>query len=113
MVRERYLINHTERLRIERIKDIKQRLESAKYELEVAQREGQYELASRLRFSTIPELQKQLPKENESTEEGNSPIAMLHDRVTSNDIARVVAKSTGIPVQNLMKGEREKLVHVC
>lgn len=112
-IHERRLTNHTERTRIERIKDIKQRLESAKYELEVAQREGQYELASRLRFSTIPELQKQLPKENESTEEGNSPIAMLHDRVTSNDIARVVAKSTGIPVQNLMKGEREKLVHVC
>jgi ATP-dependent Clp protease ATP-binding subunit ClpB len=38
---------------------------------------------------------------------------MLHDRVTSNDIARVVAKMTGIPVQNLLKGERDKLVHVC
>lgn len=37
---------------------------------------------------------------------------MLHDRVTSNDISRVVAKATGIPVQNLLKGEREKLVHV-
>ena len=37
---------------------------------------------------------------------------MLHDRVTSNDIARVVAKATGIPVQNLLKGERDKLVHV-
>ena len=37
---------------------------------------------------------------------------MLHDRVTSNDISRVVAKATGIPVQNLLKGERDKLVHV-
>ena len=37
---------------------------------------------------------------------------MLHDRVTSNDIARVVAKATGIPVQNLLKGEKDKLVHV-
>lgn len=37
---------------------------------------------------------------------------MLHDRVTSNDIARVVAKATGIPVTNLLKGERDKLVHV-
>ena len=37
---------------------------------------------------------------------------MLHDRVTSADIARVVAKATGIPVQSLLKGEREKLVHV-
>lgn len=92
---------------------MKRRLESAKHELEVAQREGHYELASRLRFATIPELEKQLPKEHQEQQElDNAPIVMLHDRVTSNDIARVVAKATGIPVQNLMKGEREKLVHV-
>jgi ATP-dependent Clp protease ATP-binding subunit ClpB len=41
-----------------------------------------------------------------------SPMVMLHDRVTSNDISRVVARATGIPVQNLLKGERDKLVHV-
>lgn len=46
-------------------------------------------------------------------EDIESPLAMLHDRVTSNDISRVVAKSTGIPVQNLLKGERDRLVHVC
>ena len=39
-------------------------------------------------------------------------MVMLHERVTSNDISRVVAKATGIPVQNLLKGERDKLVHV-
>ena len=46
---------------------MKERLEEAKYELEVAQRQGQYEKASRLRFSTIPELEKKLPKENAAT----------------------------------------------
>ena len=45
-------------------------------------------------------------------EDVEGPLAMLHDRVTSADIARVVAKATGIPVQSLLKGEREKLVHV-
>lgn len=104
-----------ERSRLERVKDLKKRLEEAKYDLEVAQRQGQYEKASRLRFATIPELERQLPKERdrpaeEETQEG--PLAMLHDRVTSSDISRVVAKATGIPVQSLMKGEREKLVHV-
>ena len=108
----KYKMTHLVQQSLERIKDVKQRLENAKYELEVAQRDGQYELASRLRFSTIPDLEKQLPKDNEAADDSNSPIAMLHDRVTSNDIARVVAKATGIPVQNLMKGEREKLVHV-
>jgi ATP-dependent Clp protease ATP-binding subunit ClpB len=97
---------------LEKIKETKKRLEEAKYQLEVAQRQGHFEVASRLRYSTIPELAKQLPTDKETEEKGESPLAMLHDRVTSNDIARVVAKATGIPVQNLMKGERDKLVHV-
>ncbi|KDQ26339.1 hypothetical protein PLEOSDRAFT_51708 [Pleurotus ostreatus PC15] len=101
-----------ERSRLDRIKDLKKRLEETKYDLEVAQRQGNYELASRLRFSTIPELERQLPSEEEQGEEKESPLAMLHDRVTSSDIARVVAKATGIPVQNLLKGERDKLVHM-
>ena len=60
----------------------------------------------------MPDLERQLPKEDEHADETESPLSMLHDRVTSNDIARVVAKATGIPVQNLLKGERDKLVHV-
>lgn len=100
-----------ERTRLQNIKETKKKLEEAKHQLEVAQRQGQYELASRLRFATIPELEGQLPTEKAEVEE-ESPLAMLHDRVTSNDIARVVAKATGIPVQNLLKGERDKLVHV-
>src|SRR6266704_3618740 len=103
----------TERARLERIKDVKKRLEQTKHELEIAQREGHYEAASRLRFSTIPDLERQLPKQDEQrADDEESPLAMLHERVTSNDIARVVAKATGIPVQNLLKGERDKLVHV-
>ncbi|KAI0676172.1 P-loop containing nucleoside triphosphate hydrolase protein [Trametes maxima] len=104
-----------ERARLDRIKDVKQRLEDAKRELEIAQRQGQYERASRLRFATIPELERQLPAESAGEGDGEDvagPLAMLHDRVTSADIARVVAKATGIPVQSLLKGEREKLVHM-
>ena len=106
-----------ERARLEGIKAVKERLEEAKRELEIAQRQGQYERASRLRFATIPELERQLPAEGErggvgEGEDAEGPLAMLHDRVTSADIARVVAKATGIPVQSLLKGEREKLVHV-
>jgi len=84
--------------------------------LEVAQRLGQYEKASQLRFATIPDLQRQLPNtdeiKNKEMEDQEKLGGMLHDRVTSNDIARVVAKTTGIPVTNLLKGERDKLVHV-
>ena len=101
-----------ERDRLEKIKDTKKKLEQAKYQLEVSQREGKFDLASQLRFGTIPDLEKQLPLETDMDKEDGSQVPMLHDRVTSNDIARVVAKSTGIPVQHLMKGERDKLVHV-
>ncbi|KAL1673496.1 P-loop containing nucleoside triphosphate hydrolase protein [Schizophyllum commune] len=105
-----------ERARLERIKGLKEQLEDAKYQLEVAQRQGEFEKASRLRYVTIPELEKQLPREEEaaksSATESEEGFEMLHDRVTSNDIARVVAKATGIPVQNLLKGERDKLVHM-
>ncbi|KAE9397053.1 P-loop containing nucleoside triphosphate hydrolase protein [Gymnopus androsaceus JB14] len=104
----------SERERLEKIKNLKERLEETKYQLEVAQRQGQYELASRLRFSTIPELEAQLPKEDSDTSmtQDGGPLSMLHDRVNPNDIARVVAKATGIPVQNLLKGEKDKLVHM-
>lgn len=99
--------------RLQRVKELKQRLEDAKYELEVVQRQGQYDKASRLRFAIIPELQCQLLKESEQHEEDTEgPLSMLHDRVTSNSVSRVVARATGIPVQNLLKGEQEKQVHV-
>ena len=80
-------------------------------DLENAQRDGRYEQASRLRYQIIPELKQQLPSEAASDaieQEG----MMIRDRVTSEDIARVVAKSTGIPVTNLLKGEKERLIHV-
>jgi ATP-dependent Clp protease ATP-binding subunit ClpB len=105
-----------ERDKLLRIKNLKSQIEDRLYDLTTAQREGQYEKASQLKFSTIPELERQLEEEQNpipETEDGSQPaMTMLHDRVTSDDIARVVAKATGIPVTNLLKGEKEKLIHV-
>lgn len=95
-----------DRSRLESINETKVNLEKAKHELDVAQRKGDFEAASRLQYSTIPALEAQLPKESDET------TSLIHDRVTSGDIARVVARATGIPVQSLLKGEKEKLVHV-
>ena len=110
------MIVRIERDRLNRTKELKKRLEEAKHQLEVAQRQGEYEKASQLRFATIPDLERQLPSESETKnrelEDEGKLGGMLHDRVTSDDIARVVAKATGIPVTNLLKGERDKLVHV-
>ncbi|KAH9988560.1 P-loop containing nucleoside triphosphate hydrolase protein [Russula vinacea] len=95
-----------ERERLHRNKERKRRLEEAKHELEVAQRKGDFEAASRLRYATIPELEREIPAE------ANGEGAMLSERVTTDDIARVVARATGIPVQSLLKGDRERLVHM-
>jgi ATP-dependent Clp protease ATP-binding subunit ClpB len=103
-----------ERAEISEIKTTKEQLETARTELEQAQREGNFAKASELRYAKIPELQKKLP-----SEEGGDAVSskqpsetLIHDSVTADDIAAVVAKSTGIPVTKLMAGEIEKLIHM-
>ncbi|KAI9093074.1 P-loop containing nucleoside triphosphate hydrolase protein [Phlyctochytrium arcticum] len=98
-----------ERSRIDEIKTIKQRLEQARTDFEIAQRRGDLTRASRLLYEEIPKMEKELP---EDTEEMEGPERLIHERVTSNDIAKVVSRATGIPIQSLMRGEREKLLHM-
>lgn len=99
-----------ERREIEEIKKIKEDLEKARLELEQSQREGNFAKASELRYSTIPALERRLPKDG--ADKGKSPDSLLHDSVTADDIANVVSRTTGIPVTKLMSGEMEKLIHM-
>ncbi|CAK1355251.1 Heat shock protein 78, mitochondrial [Cercospora beticola] len=98
-----------ERAEIEEIKRTKEELERARIELEQAQREGNFARASELRYAKIPELQKKLP-EDQGGESKAVKDTLIHDSVTADDIALVVAKATGIPVTKLMSGEIQKLV---
>ncbi|KAL1607765.1 chaperone ATPase hsp78 [Paraconiothyrium brasiliense] len=100
-----------ERGELQKIKNIQEELEKARFELEMAQREGNFAKASELRYSKIPELEQQLPKEEEARA-GKSPDSLLHDSVTADDIASVVSRTTGIPVSKLMRGESEKLIRM-
>ncbi|WP_375289555.1 ATP-dependent chaperone ClpB [Qipengyuania sp.] len=84
---------------------VKEELDSARLELEQAQREGDLGKAGELQYGRIPELEKRL-KEVES----QSQNAMLREEVTEDDIAGVVSRWTGIPVDRMMAGEREKLL---
>ncbi|KAI9673525.1 MAG: chaperone ATPase hsp78 [Trizodia sp. TS-e1964] len=102
----------TEKSEIEAIKRTKEDLEKARIELDQAQREGNFALASELRYAKIPNLLKLLPGENETGGQSGSSQTLLHDFVTADDIAGVVARTTGIPVTKLMAGEVEKLVHM-
>ncbi|EME48660.1 hypothetical protein DOTSEDRAFT_67635 [Dothistroma septosporum NZE10] len=102
-----------ERAEIEQLKQAKQELEQARIELEQAQREGNFAKASELRYARIPELQRKLPAEAGGELTNALPReTLIHDSVTADDIAAVVAKSTGIPVTKLMSGEIEKLINM-
>ena len=85
--------------------DIKAALDAARVELEQAQRNGDYEKAGQLTYGRIPELEKQLAEAG-----GQAENALLREEVTAEDIAAVVSKWTGIPVDRMLEGEREKLL---
>ncbi|MCJ1308041.1 chaperone ATPase hsp78 [Agyrium rufum] len=102
-----------ERAEIEGIKKTKEEIDKARVELDQAQREGNFAKAGELRYATIPKLQAKLPEESaEVTATGKDGQVLIHDSVTSDDIANVVSRTTGIPVTKLMAGEVEKLVHM-
>jgi len=84
---------------------IKEALDAAKSELDVAQRNGDLAKAGELAYGRIPELERQLAEA-----EGVSVNAMLREEVTADDIAAVVSKWTGVPVDRMLQGEREKLL---
>lgn len=98
-----------ERKEIEEVKNAKANLEQARLNLEIAQRNGDFAKASELQYSIIPSLIAKLPKESKNNQEGDT---LLHDSVTSEDIAAVVSRMTGIPTQSLMKGEKDKLLYM-
>ncbi|KAI9670700.1 MAG: chaperone ATPase hsp78 [Alyxoria varia] len=100
----------SERAEIELLKKAKQDLELARLELDRAQREGNFGKAGELRYSRIPQLEQQIPKDGADVSSTKESDSLLHDSVTADDIATVVSKTTGIPVQRLMSGEIEKLV---
>uniref|UniRef100_A0A0B7JUS9 Clp R domain-containing protein n=1 Tax=Bionectria ochroleuca TaxID=29856 RepID=A0A0B7JUS9_BIOOC len=100
-----------ERAEIESVKKVQEDLDKARFELEQAQREGHFAKASELRFGTIPDLEKKLPKEGEPVSAQGDDV-LIHDSVTADDIANVVSRITGIPVSKLTSGHIEKLVHM-
>ena len=97
---------------IERIKEAKAEIERVTGRIEEAQRRYDYETASKLQYSTLPELEKKLAELQKSAESKSGEGRLLRDTVDEEEIAEIVARWTGIPVSKLMEGEREKLLHL-
>ena len=96
---------------IGKVQKLREELEQANAQLEKAQREYDLEKAAQLQYGTIPALQKQL-QEEEAIAANQKENQLLRDKVTEEEIARIVERWTGIPVAKLMEGEREKLLHL-
>ena len=81
---------------------------------EIAEAERSYNLnrAAELKYGKLPQLQKELAEQEKLAEEAKSENTLLRDKVSEEEIARIVARWTGIPVSKLMEGEREKLLHL-
>ena len=88
-----------------KINDLKSKLEDYKFELEKAQREGNLAKAGEITYGKIPEIQKELQNLDKSSQEN-----LLREAVTEDDIAQIIAKITGIPIDKIVSGEKEKLL---
>jgi ATP-dependent Clp protease ATP-binding subunit ClpB len=94
-----------EKMKLAKINELKEKIETAKYDLEKAQREGNLAKAGELTYGTIPNLQNDLSKLEKETAQ-----KFLKEEVSEVDIAAIVARITGIPTDRLMTGEKEKLL---
>jgi len=96
-----------ERERVAQAQKIKEKLDAARSELEIAQRNGDLARAGEIAYAVIPELERELEAAEAAKKE-----RMVHEEVTADDIAGVVSRWTGIPVERMLEGEREKLLHM-
>ena len=99
-----------EKASIEDVKKVREELSRARHESERLERAGDFDAVAKLRYGTIPALEKKLAGLSEK--EGPDAARMLREEVTENEIAEVVARWTGIPVARLVESEREKLLRL-
>ncbi|MGN0625316.1 MAG: ATP-dependent chaperone ClpB [Oscillospiraceae bacterium] len=99
-----------EKASIGRVQKLREEIEQVGAQIEVAEREYDLDKAAALKYGKLPELQKQLHELEENG--GTQEATLLRDKVTEEEIARIVGRWTGIPVSRLMEGEREKLLHL-
>ena len=96
---------------VNKVQSLRADVENTKAEIEKATRTGDYAKAGELQYGKLPNLQKQL-EEEEKIADAKKESSLLRDRVTDEEIARIVARWTGIPVAKLVEGEREKLLRL-
>jgi len=100
-----------EKAAIQRVRELKEREEQVRHEIERAERAADWETAARLRYGTLRELEEQRRQAEEALNQKDG-TQLVKEEVDENDVAEIVARWTGIPVSRLMEGEVQKLVHM-
>ena len=102
----------SEKALVNKIQQDKEQIEQLKFEAEKAEREGNYERVAEIRYSKLKELDDDIKHIQEQLQQTQGGNAMIREEVTSEDIAEVVSRWTGIPVTRMLQSEREKLLHL-
>ncbi len=95
---------------VEKLSKLREEIEAVSGRIEIAQREGDYEKAGELQYSKLPTLKRQLEIEEEAVK--NKDLSLVHEKVTEEEIARIISRWTGIPVAKLTESERNKTLHL-
>ncbi len=99
-----------EKASVEKLSRLREEIDSVNSEIQIAQREGNLEKAAELSYGRLPSLKKQLEQEEESV--GERDMTLVHEKVSEDEIARIVSRWTGIPVSKLTESERNKTLHL-
>ncbi len=101
-----------EKADINSVQKLREQIESTNSEIEAAERKYDLNKAAELKYGKLPQLQKKLEQKEIEAEQNGMKNSLLRDKVTEEEIARIIERWTGIPVSKLMEGEKEKLIHL-
>ncbi|MBE5860872.1 MAG: ATP-dependent chaperone ClpB [Butyrivibrio sp.] len=96
---------------VDKLAKLRESIEEANTELQIAQRNGDFEKAGELQYGKIPELRKELEQEEAKT--NSKELSLVHEKVSDEEIARIISRWTGIPVSKLTESERNKTLHLA
>ena len=99
-----------EKASVEKLSKLREEIDAVNNEIQIAQREGNLEKAAELSYGKLPSLKKQLEQEEEIV--GSNDMKLVHEKVSDEEIARIVSRWTGIPVAKLTESERNKTLHL-
>ncbi|GFI18544.1 chaperone protein ClpB [Lachnospiraceae bacterium] len=99
-----------EKASVEKLSRLREEIDAVSTQVEIAQREGDYEKAAELSYSRLPALKKQLEIEEEQVK--SKDLSLVHESVSDEEIAKIISRWTGIPVARLTESERNKTLHL-